>query len=272
MMLSSRLLSHLTIITGTTRGLGASLFAQAVARATVSTKDIVIAFARDAAPKEATAKNVAYFQTDFAQPDVALKAFQQAMAWLNQTIGASATPFDEALLLNNAGVVEPVMPAINLAVDAGAAALTNHFAVNVISPMLLAAAFSQATQSIAVRRTVVHISSGAAKRPMAAWAAYCASKAALEMAGGVAALEAARDDANLSICSLAPGVIDTPMQARIRGLTTDKFVDVARFQQMHETGQLRTADAVATDIYSAFEQGLLINGGLLDIRTLALAK
>ncbi len=256
--------SRLTIITGTTKGLGVALYAQAVARTAMSANDVVIALSRGAAPKTETTKNVGYFQADFSQPDLALKAFQEAMAW----VATLDKHFDEGLLLNNAGVAEPVMPAINLAVDAGAAALANHFAVNVISPMLLSSAFSQATKGLADKRTVVHISSGAAKRPMAGWAAYCASKAALEMTGGVAALEAERDDPALAICSLAPGVIDTPMQAKIRSLTADKFVDVARFKQMHDTGQLRTAEAVATDIYNAFERGALTNGGLLDIRTL----
>jgi benzil reductase ((S)-benzoin forming) len=265
--------SRLAIITGTTKGLGAALYAQAVSRAgkasdVADVVDVVVALSRDAAPKENTTKNIGYFQADFAQPDLSLKAIQQAFAW----VATLNIRFDDAILFNNAGVAEPVMPAINLAVDAGAAALSNHFAVNVISPMLLSSAFSLATKNLAGKRTVVHISSGAAKRPMAGWAAYCASKAALEMTGGVAALEAATNDPSLAICSLAPGVIDTPMQERIRGLSADKFVDVARFQQMHETGQLRTAEAVATDIYSAFEQNLLVNGGLLDIRTLALAK
>ncbi len=260
--------SRLTIITGTTKGLGAALYAQAAARAASSAGDVVIALSRNASSDAKPAKNIGYFQADFTQPDLALKAIQEAFAW----VATLNLRFDDALLINNAGVAEPVMPAVDLAVDAGAAALSNHFAVNVISPMLLSAAFSQATKVLAAKRTVVHISSGAAKRPMAGWAAYCASKAALEMTGGVAALEAASNDPTLSICSLAPGVIDTPMQERIRGLSSDKFVDVARFQQMHETGQLRTADAVATDIYNAFDQHLLVNGGLLDIRTLLLAK
>ena len=260
--------SRLTIITGTTKGLGAALYAQALVRAQASAADVVVALSRDATAKAKLEKHSAYFQADFSQPDSAAKALGQAFAWVS-TLNLQ---FDDALLINNAGVAEPVMPAINLAVDSGAAALSNHFAVNVISPMLLSAVFSQATKTLAAKRCVAHISSGAAKRPMAGWAAYCASKAALEMTGGVAALEATSTDPNLAICSLAPGVIDTPMQAGIRRLSTDKFVDVARFINMHDTGQLRTADAVAADIYSAFEQGLLVNGGLLDIRTLLPAK
>ena len=49
----------------------------------------------------------------------------------------------------------------------------------------------------------------------------------------VAALEAGE---GLSICSLAPGVIDTPMQAVVRSAGADAFPDVARFQAMKAEG------------------------------------
>ena len=47
-----------------------------------------------------------------------------------------------------------------------------------------------------------------------------AQKAALEMATRVAALEA---EPGLGICSLAPGVVDTPMQAVVRSADASAF-------------------------------------------------
>jgi NAD(P)-dependent dehydrogenase (short-subunit alcohol dehydrogenase family) len=119
---------------------------------------------------------------------------------------------------------------------------------------------------LAAQRLVVNISSGAAKRAMAGWSAYCTSKAALEMATRVAALEATTNDPTLAICSLAPGVVDTPMQTLIRSASETDFPDVARFRAMKADGVLRDAHEVARDILNLIDTNRLTNGGNFDIR------
>jgi len=49
--------------------------------------------------------------------------------------------------------------------------------------------------------------------------------------------------AGLQLVSLAPGVIDTPMQETVRGASTEDFADVARFRQMKAAGELRDPEA-----------------------------
>ncbi|MFY8106574.1 MAG: SDR family oxidoreductase [Elstera sp.] len=62
--------------------------------------------------------------------------------------------------------------------------------------------------------TIINISSGAAHKPIAGWSAYCASKAGLAMITQSLHLEYAA--AGLRVFGLAPGVVDTGMQASIR--------------------------------------------------------
>ena len=55
--------------------------------------------------------------------------------------------------------------------------------------MLLTAAFLRATRNWAIDKRVLNISSGAGKRPVAGWAAYCAAKAGLDHFSRVVALD-----------------------------------------------------------------------------------
>ena len=53
------------------------------------------------------------------------------------------------------------------------------------------------------------------------------------------ALEAQTARRRVEVVSLAPGVIDTPMQGVVRGASAEDFVDVERFRQMKADGTLR---------------------------------
>jgi hypothetical protein len=64
---------------------------------------------------------------------------------------------------------------------------------------------------------------------------YCASKAALDHHARSVVLD--RTPA-LRICSLAPGVIDTEMQAEIRATSRDRFPDRERFVALKREGEL----------------------------------
>jgi sepiapterin reductase len=163
------------------------------------------------------------------------------------------------LLVNNAGTVEPVGLACNLG---SAAAITAAFTLNVSSIMLLVAAFLQATQGLRVPRRILNISSGAGRRPTAGWGVYCATKAALDRYSEV--LQAEHHD--VRVVSLAPGVIDTPMQEKIRGAQEKDFPDVERFKQLHQKGALAPAVATANKILHYLERDDFGSTVLDDIR------
>ena len=239
---------NLAIITGTTKGIGAAL-RDVLA---MDKNNIVITLSR------APATNATPFNVTLDVSD--LGAIEPAFASVVTRLGDQR--FDRAVLINNAGVVSPVGAFDQIsAVDTG-----HNLIVNVAAPMVLSRLFALATRHIAAQRLIVNISSGAARRAVAGWSAYCAAKAGLEMATRAAALDASMNDPTLSICSLAPGVVDTPMQGLIRGTNETDFPDVERFRAMNADGVLRDAHDVARDIAALIAGGRLTNGGNFDIR------
>jgi NAD(P)-dependent dehydrogenase (short-subunit alcohol dehydrogenase family) len=142
-----------------------------------------------------------------------------------------------ALLINNAGMVGPVGSAASVSAAESARAI----ALNVAAPLLLTAAFTQATAQAGERR-VMHISSGAGRNAYPGWGVYCASKAALDHHARAAALDQVP---RLRICSIAPGVIDTDMQAQIRAAALEDFPARQRFEAMKRNGELADADSSA---------------------------
>ncbi len=235
----------LFIVTGTTNGIGAALKDALVQRA-----DVMLVCISRAPDSRHTPGNVSL---DFRDLGAVGAAFAKVEAL------AGTGTFERAVLINNAGVAQPVARFDALHADE----LANNLTVNVATPMLLTGHFANAFRQRAQSRLVVNISSGAAKRGIAGWSAYCTSKAGLEMATRVAALEA---EPGLSICSLAPGVVDTPMQAVVRSADPHAFPDRPRFEAMKNDGTLRPAKDVAFDILAAIDAGKLTNGGNFDLR------
>ena len=132
---------------------------------------------------------------------------------LERFLGESETP----LLVNNAGVLQP----IGTSRDARRRAGWRAVAVNLGAALVLSAAFVQATADAKERR-ILHVSSGAARKAYAGWSVYCATKAALDHHARCVALDRTP---GLLISSVAPGVVDTEMQAEIRASTDERFPD-----------------------------------------------
>ena len=238
---------NLYIVTGATKGLGLELARQIA----VDADNRLVTMGR----AKSDAINI---EVDLADA----RALDRACDELERRI-AGAT-FERAVLYNNAGVVSPV--GLLDQVDAGE--LERNLAVNFTAPILLMRRFLRATSGVKLRR-IVNISSGAARRPVSGWSAYCAAKAGLEMASRVVALEAGQRGLAIEVASLAPGVIDTPMQATVRGASAEEFADVERFRAMKAEGVLRPAADVAADILRLEAAGELAGDPVLDLRQLA---
>jgi len=238
---------NLYVITGVSKGLGAELAKQVAANA----DNRLVTLGRS----RADATNIEVDLADAA-------ALGRACDELERRIAGEA--FERAVLINNAGVISPVGPLEKV----DAAELERNLAVNFTAPILLMRRFLQATTGVALRR-IVNISSGAARRPIFGWSAYCAAKAGLDMASRAVALEAATRGLAVEVASLAPGVIDTPMQATVRGAGVEDFVDVERFRAMKAEGALRPAADVAADILRLEASGKLAGDPIQDLRQLA---
>jgi len=106
---------------------------------------------------------------------------------------------------------------------------------------------------------IVNVSSGAAVRPFPGLADYCGSKAALRMAGMVAAAEL---DSNLrrtpapadtAILSYEPGTVDTEMQAAARSRPLSAYPWGGKFRDFAARGALVAPKQPAAEIVDFLE-------------------
>lgn len=219
------------IVTGHSRGLGAAIAAELLQRGAM-----VLGLARNANPDLQHRYPAALQQARLDLSDV-----NQLAAWLqSRALNDWLQGAHQVLLINNAGLLQPVGP---LEVQSPSAIAT-ACGVNVAAPLMLAAAVVQATTSAQERR-ILHVSSGAGRNPYAGWSLYCASKAALDHHARAVALEA---PSNLRICSLAPGVIDTDMQSQIRATPAEQFPLRDRFVSLKNDGQLSAPEECARHV------------------------
>jgi len=218
------------ILTGVSRGLGASL-----ARALVERDVDVLGVGRTTAPGLESAR-FAFAQADLADVagiDAALAPAFQALAARQPT---------SVTLVNNAATTEP-MGLMRLHDSASAA---RSLDVNLASPAALCALFLRTFADASVERRIVNVSSGAARSAIAGVGLYCAAKAGLEMLTRVIAAEVS--DARFAAISLRPGVIDTDMQTRMRTKTEVEVPAIAMFRAFHADRRLVAPDAAAAKI------------------------
>ncbi|MFP4682176.1 MAG: SDR family oxidoreductase [Ectothiorhodospira sp.] len=139
-------------------------------------------------------------------------------------------------VVHNAAVLEPMGPLAEVTLEDW----RRQQAVNVEGPLFL----TQALLPLLMQDgRILHISSGAAHRCLAGWGGYCSSKAALYMLYQCLREELA--PRGLHVGSVRPGVVDTPMQARIRETDAHRFPGVERFRRLKSEGQLEPRERVA---------------------------
>jgi NAD(P)-dependent dehydrogenase (short-subunit alcohol dehydrogenase family) len=200
------------VVTGASRGLGAGLaqaFAHRGLRLGLCARQVPIA------PDGADAVSSAVDVTDPA-----------ALDRFGQEVVARFGRID--LWVNNAGVLHPVGPLA----DADPEALRRHVEINVTGVLFGSRSFARHVRSRPGGGVLVNMSSGAGTTVYEGWAAYCASKAAVDMMTAVVAAE--EHGHGLRAYALAPGLVDTEMQATIRALPAARFPAVGRFLQVHE--------------------------------------
>ena len=218
------------IVTGHTRGLGAGIAGALLARGVP-----VLGIARGHAPRMAQDYPglLTEVRVDLGDPG-------QLASWL---AGDGLHDFLEdcpiVLLVNNAGTVQPVG-----ALDSqDPAAVAMAVGLNVAAPLMLSSAVAKLQHPEECR--ILHISSGAGRNAYPGWSIYCATKAALDHHARAVSLDARP---GVRICSLAPGVIDTEMQAEIRATPVERFPMRARFVDMKQHGQLCTPADCGRDV------------------------
>ena len=163
------------------------------------------------------------------------------------------------LLINNAGTLMPVGPLGTPTAYEIAAAV----ALNIAAPLMFANALTRLHTAGELR--IMHISSGAARSAYVGWSVYGATKAALDHHARAVAAEQRPD---VRICSLAPGVVDTEMQAAIRNTPEAHFPMRQKFRKLKEEGLLSSPRETAERIVAHLLAPAFGGNATLDLRDL----
>jgi NAD(P)-dependent dehydrogenase (short-subunit alcohol dehydrogenase family) len=215
------------IVTGTSRGIGA-----AITRRLIATGATVVAVARSLiephmAGPQPEAGYLHPLQADVADPS-ACRHIVQATIQAHGRLDA---------LVNNAGTLDPVARIAEADPD-----LWRHnLAVNLLGPFYLCRAAIPHLRK--ARGRIVNISSGAARKAIQGWSAYCVAKAALTHF----TRQLANEEPDITAVALRPGVVDTAMQALIRrdGPQAMSAEKSAYFQDLKDRGALLAPDVPA---------------------------
>lgn len=138
------------------------------------------------------------------------------------------------VLVNNAGTIGAIKRMGHLDEDD----ITRVFNVNLVSPAILMNNFIKAYTDIKADKIILNISSGAGKNPIDGWSSYCSAKAGMDMLSRVADAEETIKPSGFRIFSVAPGVVDTGMQAEIRRADMNEFSRLKDFITYKESAVL----------------------------------
>ena len=203
-------------ITGTSSGLGKSLAETALQDA----RTIVHGYARRAG---ITHENYFHHLIDLAE-----------IIQLYRFVFPEPADADKIILINNAGQTGD----IRYAGESAAEDIYQTYMVNAVAPHILMNTFIKKYSEHPAEKIIINITSGAASNPYDGWSSYCASKAALNMMSSCIAKEQELRNANIRIFAIAPGVLDTAMQDKLRNTDAHDFSSVGKFTSLHEKHQL----------------------------------
>ena len=237
------------IVTGTTRGIG-----RAIAETVIKRKAQLFSISSAPDKVEPMWHN---FECDMRRPEKLRHLLDRLLKSILQDA------YDDLVLINNAGVLEPMGPVE----EADDGQIINHLHVNVAAPAILLSAFIGATAEFSGDRRIINISSGAAVYPYAGWAMYCASKSALDMITLCAASEQQGQVNPVSICSVYPGKVETDMQRAVRQSDPKKFPAQPSFVLAREQGAVFTPGEVARNVIEYDAAGKFKNGCIYDLRS-----
>lgn len=144
-------------------------------------------------------------------------------------------------------------------------AYTRNVLLNSAAPQALGQAFLEAVRDFDGEKCFVTLTSGAANKVYEGLSSYGAGKAAGDR--WVATVGAEQDRrGGCRVLSVAPGVVETAMQAELRASDDRDLPSRSRFAELHDTGQLRSPEDAARQLWAAVRDPGLANGAVVDLR------
>ena len=199
---------EVALVTGGSRGIGLAA-AQALAAAGAKVAVTARSGVEEAAETVGHgAIGLACNVSDPAQADAAVAAVTQRFGKVS-------------LLINNAGVIDPIGPLA----ESDPAAWAQNITVN-LSGVYTMARYALPGMISAGRGVILNVSSGAAHRPLEGWSAYCSAKAGVAML--TRALHLETHGQGIRTYGFAPGTVDTEMQVKIRASGVNQISQIPR--------------------------------------------
>ena len=213
----------INIITGTSKGIG-----KAIANYYLEKGERVVGISRK---NEIKHPNFTFVKCDFTE--------KQQLYDLDLSTFVDTENYP-VRLFNNAGILGEIKRTHELTLTH----YTDISMVNIVATQFLCS-YTLQTFGFDNVDTIVNISSGAGERPVPSWAAYCASKAAVNLFTETLAEELKEIGKSTKVYSIAPGVVDTDMQHSIRGSNERDFSNKQNFVDLKNNDELRSPEEVA---------------------------
>ena len=210
------------LITGASKGFGASIAVRFAARFPKDSVLLLMARSEDGLAKtksligdQSPGIKVITVSVDLAKADSS-HLDRIISSTLSELSPSTVKAFEQAVIVHNAaslGDVSKLFTEQDVDED-----LHEYWALNLTSFILLNNVFLKHFPKQSVKqRVVIGISSICALQPFKSWSLYCAGKAARDMLLRTMALE----DTSIRVLTYAPGPIDTDMQYEARSYTAD---------------------------------------------------
>lgn len=233
----SLLTGRVAVVTGASRGLGAGLATR------FAEHGLALGLCARTEPELPDGSSGVTASVDVTDAD--------AVEQFARQVGSALGRID--IWVNNAGVIDPMGPqrdhdppdvARALLVNVGGVANGTRSFTNFLT--------ARSTDPGPPRPLLVNISSGAATSTYSGWSIYGAAKAAVDQFTRVVAVE----EPMVRCHSVAPGVIDTDMQASIRTHDARTFPAIERFRALHASGGWNSPSWVADHLLGLFTTAL----------------
>ncbi|QQK80415.1 SDR family NAD(P)-dependent oxidoreductase [Salicibibacter cibi] len=226
------------IITGTSSGLGKEIFDLLTDLSPMLIISLSRRFLDSQLDLAKSNKHIGLIKQDFDQPEQLLQTKE-----ISQKL--SAFNVEEIIFINNAGIVEPIGSIEEFEPDK----IRKSIDVNFTSPLYITQMLYKESLKLKTKFSILNISSKAATQTYDGWALYCATKAGAKMFYDVID-EQHKDNRNVEVTTIDPGVMDTQLQENIRQAENVYFPNRGHFVNLKEEHRLPAPEQVARDILS----------------------